>query len=53
MQRRNVKLAHELYTFLENNINTFSYEPGLRVLMVCRSYMADGLFVVSLMISKI
>ena len=26
MQRRGVKLIHELYTFLENNINTFSYE---------------------------
>lgn len=26
MQRRSVKLIHELYTFLENNINTFSYE---------------------------
>ncbi len=26
MQRRGVKLVHELYTFLENNINTFSYE---------------------------
>jgi len=26
MQRRSVKLVHELYTFLENNINTFSYE---------------------------
>lgn len=26
MQRRGVKFIHELYTFLENNINTFSYE---------------------------
>jgi len=26
MQRRGVKLVHELYTFLETNINTFSYE---------------------------
>jgi hypothetical protein len=26
VQRRSVKLVHELYTFLENNINTFSYE---------------------------
>lgn len=26
IQRRSVKLIHELYTFLENNINTFSYE---------------------------
>jgi hypothetical protein len=26
MQRRGVKHVHELYTFLENNINSFSYE---------------------------
>jgi hypothetical protein len=26
MQRRSVTLIHELYTFLENNINTYSYE---------------------------
>ena len=26
IQRRGVKHVHELYTFLENNINSFSYE---------------------------
>lgn len=48
MQRRSVKHVHELYTFLENNINTFSYEArfeGINGMQVLQGRRAIRCFI--------